>query len=688
MTCGGRRLSPSYRHHRRRPHHHRNHHRHRHRHVVHCQQQPHHHHHHHNHYHHHHQQNHHHHHHHHHQKRRSLDDCQPRPFTAAAAAVTPCFDSRTRTPYATESKADAAPSATRPAARRHTIAASRAAAARRMSAWLVACVAILAPSAPCTNAASMYGDVNISAILDSFSGSYDKRVRPNYGGPPVEVGVTMYVLSISSVSEVLMDFTLDFYFRQFWTDPRLAFTKRPGVETLSVGSEFIKNIWVPDTFFVNEKQSYFHIATTSNEFIRIHHSGSITRSIRLTITASCPMNLQYFPMDRQLCHIEIESFGYTMRDIRYKWNKGPNSVGVSNEVSLPQFKVLGHRQRAMEISLTTGNYSRLACEIQFVRSMGYYLIQIYIPSGLIVIISWVSFWLNRCATPARVSLGVTTVLTMTTLMSSTNAALPKISYVKSIDVYLGTCFVMVFASLLEYATVGYMAKRIQMRKNRFLAIQKIAEQKKGGGHAGHDGHSHSHSHHSRHGHGHGSISGHSTHSGHGTLSGHGALSGHATLSGHGTLPHGLSSHGLSSHGTLSSHGYDSGGIGGGHRHSHIGHGGTLSGSLMSGDMDHTPRQTEVRFKAHDPKNYLKGGSLENTINGRGDDDNITPIPTQHVMHPNKDINKLYGITPSDIDKYSRIVFPVCFICFNLMYWIIYLHISDVVADDLVLLGAD
>lgn len=78
----------------------------------------------------------------------------------------------------------------------------------------------------------------------------------------------------------LQDFTLDFYFRQFWTDPRLAYKKRTGVETLSVGSEFIKNIWVPDTFFVNEKQSYFHIATTSNEFIRIHYSGSITRSIR------------------------------------------------------------------------------------------------------------------------------------------------------------------------------------------------------------------------------------------------------------------------------------------------------------------------------------------------------------------------------------------------------------------------
>ena len=62
---------------------------------------------------------------------------------------------------------------------------------------------------------------------------------------------------------------------------------------------------------------------------------------------------------------------------------------------------------------------------------------------------------------------------MTTLMSSTNAAMPKISYIKSIDVFLGTCFVMVFAALLEYATVGYMGKRIAMRKSRTQQIVRI-----------------------------------------------------------------------------------------------------------------------------------------------------------------------------------------------------------------------
>ena len=104
--------------------------------------------------------------------------------------------------------------------------------------------------------------------------------------------------------------------------------------------------------------------------------------------------------------------------------------------------------------------------------------QVYIPSSLIVVMSWVSFWLNRGAAPARVSLGVTTVLTMTTLMSSVNAALPKISYMKSIDIYLGVCFFMVFGALIEYACVGYTEKRIQLRKNRWLAVQKLAEEKK------------------------------------------------------------------------------------------------------------------------------------------------------------------------------------------------------------------
>ena len=49
---------------------------------------------------------------------------------------------------------------------------------------------------------------------------------------------------------------------------------------------------------------------------------------------------------------------------------------MSPDVMLPQFNVVGHRQRLIEISLSSGNYSRLLADVIFTRDMGYYLIQV------------------------------------------------------------------------------------------------------------------------------------------------------------------------------------------------------------------------------------------------------------------------------------------------------------------------
>jgi hypothetical protein len=64
------------------------------------------------------------------------------------------------------------------------------------------------------------------------------------------------------------------------------------------------------------------------------------------------------------------------------------------------------------------------------RNYAYHILQIYIPSVLIVILSWVSFWLDCTSVPARVSLSLLTVLTITTQSSGARANLPQVSYVK------------------------------------------------------------------------------------------------------------------------------------------------------------------------------------------------------------------------------------------------------------------
>ncbi|CAL4087757.1 unnamed protein product, partial [Meganyctiphanes norvegica] len=96
---------------------------------------------------------------------------------------------------------------------------------------------------------------------------------------------------------------------------------------------------------------------------------------------------------------------------------------------------------------------------------------IYIPCVMLVIVSWVSFWLDQNSVPARVSLGVTTLLTMSTQSSGINQSLPPVSYTKAIDVWTGMCLTFVFGALLEFALVNY-ASRSDMHRDHMKKQQR------------------------------------------------------------------------------------------------------------------------------------------------------------------------------------------------------------------------
>lgn len=78
--------------------------------------------------------------------------------------------------------------------------------------------------------------------------------------------------------------------------------------------------------------------------------------------------------------------------------------------------------------------------------------------------------------------GITTVLTMTTISTGVRSSLPRISYVKAIDIYLVMCFVFVFAALLEYAAVNYTywgARAKKKSKKKDNEEQKVLTSKTG-----------------------------------------------------------------------------------------------------------------------------------------------------------------------------------------------------------------
>nr|XP_012299729.1 gamma-aminobutyric acid receptor subunit rho-1 isoform X3 [Aotus nancymaae] len=245
---------------------------------------------------------------------------------------------------------------------------------------------------------------------------HDFTMRPGFGGPAIPVGVDVQVESLDSISEVDMDFTMTLYLRHYWKDERLSF---PSTNNLSMtfDGRLVKKIWVPDMFFVHSKRSFIHDTTTDNVMLRVQPDGKVLYSLRVTVTAMCNMDFSRFPLDTQTCSLEIESYAYTEDDLMLYWKKGNDSLKTDERISLSQFLI-------QEFHTTT--------------KLAFYS-----------------------------STGITTVLTMSTIITGVNASMPRVSYIKAVDIYLWVSFVFVFLSVLEYAAVNYLTT-VQERKEQKL----------------------------------------------------------------------------------------------------------------------------------------------------------------------------------------------------------------------------
>ncbi|XP_071444214.1 glycine receptor subunit alpha-4-like [Hetaerina americana] len=296
-------------------------------------------------------------------------------------------------------------------------------------------------------------------ILDSLlRKGYDRRATPtNQFNNATTVICELYIRSFGSISPVTMDYEVDLYLRQKWQDERLKHEEI--TEALDLNDpNLVKAIWKPEVYFPNAKHAEFQYVTVPNVLVRINPDGGILYMLRLKLTFSCMMDLAKFPLDSQICTMEVASFSKTIEELRLEW-KLTNPVIMGKGLRMPQFEIVDILASDCQESFQIGNYSCLVAEFYLSRSVGFHLVQSYLPTILIVVISWVSFWMDVDSVPGRTTLGVTTLLAVSSQSSGIQSGLPQVSYVKAIDVWMGTCSAFVFCALLEFTIVNYMWRR-------------------------------------------------------------------------------------------------------------------------------------------------------------------------------------------------------------------------------------
>ncbi|XP_061915561.1 gamma-aminobutyric acid receptor subunit gamma-3-like isoform X2 [Entelurus aequoreus] len=240
-------------------------------------------------------------------------------------------------------------------------------------------------------------------ILNGLLKGYDRTLRPDIGVKPTVVDVGIYVNSIGPVSSMDMEYQIDIIFAQTWVDTRLRYNSS-NMRILTLNSNMVGLIWLPDTIFRNSKTADSHWITTPNQLLRIRNNGKILYTLRMTINAECQLQLHNFPMDEHSCPLVFSSYGYPRDEIVYKWRR--NSVETSDQKywRLYQFDFMGLRNTTDVLTTTAGDYVLMTVYFDLSRRMGYFTIQTYIPCILTVVLSWVSFWIKRDATPARTAL--------------------------------------------------------------------------------------------------------------------------------------------------------------------------------------------------------------------------------------------------------------------------------------------
>ncbi|VDO64364.1 unnamed protein product [Haemonchus placei] len=308
-------------------------------------------------------------------------------------------------------------------------------------------------------------------IIERLLDNYKSFKTPSETG--VIVWIEVWVQEVNSVNEITSDFDMDIYVTELWMDHALRYDHMsPCKYNLSLNSEILDQIWKPNTVFINSKSAHIHKSPFKNVFLMIYPNGTVWVNYRVQVKGPCSMDFSAFPMDRQSCHLTLESFSYNNQEVDMQWTNWTEGLSLlKKEIILPDF-VLSNYTTSIEHQIyPAGVWNELTMTFVFSRRYGWYIFQAYIPTYLTIFISWISFCLGPKMIPARTMLGVNSLLALTFQFGNIMRNLPRVSYVKALDVWMLVCLTFVFSSLLELAVIGAIGAKTEVSQGSKFTSQ-------------------------------------------------------------------------------------------------------------------------------------------------------------------------------------------------------------------------
>ncbi|XP_068246228.1 uncharacterized protein [Palaemon carinicauda] len=324
-------------------------------------------------------------------------------------------------------------------------------------------------------------ETNCSAVV--IPDDYIREVPPaRLESEPARIFLFITIMSIQPIDTLRMKMTLDANVTLMWRDNRLDMLSLNYAETLNVVRRG-EQIWQPDFLFEDYTGSEADTILRWQTFVAVMQSGplpdDVTRvredeiypgsnnSLKLTQTfnvkVSCQMNFVKYPFDTQRCHFKIRMKYFTQDLVAF--NTSSDVVQFLGAKNLGEYKV----ESLTMVDSDWYNYSGRKIIISMDNLSGFHISSTYIPTFLMVVISYSTLYFNLEDFNDRIMVSLTALLVLATLFTQISETTPKTSYLKLLDVWFVVTIFINFSIIIILVVINHL--NMQEAKDRVAPIK-------------------------------------------------------------------------------------------------------------------------------------------------------------------------------------------------------------------------
>lgn len=294
----------------------------------------------------------------------------------------------------------------------------------------------------CEESTPTYGDyrlllgVNAPEVLTGQAEADGRQVARE----PIEVGIGLVLEQIIEVNQQSEFFTTVVNLRLQWTDPSLAFNPEDCHCDFKIYSEEQFNEFLstanskwPDFSFKNQQGNRW----IQNRNAIVFHDGSAVYSEQFTTDFQVDFDFRQYPFDTQEFIIRIDSI---LPEEFYRYANLEQVSSIGENTGEDEFILEDLSVEISQIPTSNGIVSSYIFSFEAPRHLSYYIFRIFVPILLIILISWVTFFLKNYT--HRIEVASANLLLFIAFSFSLADNYPRLGYLTFLDAVMAIMFII------------------------------------------------------------------------------------------------------------------------------------------------------------------------------------------------------------------------------------------------------